>query len=199
MMNKMKLNYISGVLFTLLIGALHADDSGKDLLPKQPRYSDFLKVLEKNPFGGLEKPPVKVVKKPVEEAPKEEEPKEEYVLKGVSKFSEGWFVVLANKKTPREDVMIHQNKENELEIKILDVKQDKYDFTKTIVTIESEGVKQDITYNPAFFAKSKTPTKPPVKGSTGSRTSSSGKTSNGSSSKRTFSRPSGKPSSRGSR
>ena len=163
--NAPSLNARNACMGLLILGFAASAAADDDIIPKDPTYEEYAIIVEKDPFGPLKKKEVP----PPPEQPKEPEPEpdpvplEEYFLKGVSRFGAGWYVVLVNKKDPATEIYVEEGKKNELGIKVLGVKKDKYQISKTIVTIESQGEKQEVFYSPSFLAVPKAPTKAPSK------------------------------------
>ena len=117
------------ILPTLSFGMAHAEP------PKSPNIQDFKVIMAGNPFAPLESKKTAAI---VREAVKPEKPREKFTLKGISRISSGWLVVMANMKKPQEDIMVYEGKENQGGIKFLEVRKDKYDYQKTIVVIEHD-------------------------------------------------------------
>lgn len=124
-------------------------------LPENPDYKDFSIIKEKDAFGKL---PEKIVITAA--APKKEEelpPEEEFILKGVTKMGEGWFVVVANRKAPGENVILKEGVSNGLNIEIGKVTKHPLDYRKTEVEILVDDKPQTISYDTALIAKMTTP------------------------------------------
>ena len=148
---------------TLLVTALGAGVLGAAPPKKQP-IGRYVSLWTNSPF--TVKP--EIVK--AEEAPNA---LEDYVLTGVSKLPEGYFVVLMNKKKRDERIRIAPNDHNSAGFKVVKVTQDPYDYKQTEVEIAVGGGKTGVvTYDEKYLAL-KTPT-PQKKPTTGGKPTSSG-------------------------
>ena len=121
-------------------------------LPEKPDYKDYTVIKEKNAFGKL--PEKKIVSLPSTKTSTPVVPKEMFVLKGISKLGDNWFVVLANRKAPREDFILKKGEENDLKIEITKIRKHPLDYTKTEVDINVDGDLQTILYDTALLSKS---------------------------------------------
>ena len=112
--------------------------------PKKQPIGRYVSLWTNSPF----------TVKPEVEAP-EEIPNalEDYVLTGVSKLPEGYFVVLMNKKQRDERIRIAPNDYNAAGFKVVNVKQDPYDYMKTEVEIAVGGGRTGtVTYEEKYLA-----------------------------------------------
>lgn len=125
--------------------------------PSEPEYNDFVHIVSKKPFGPLEKKQVNVDVK--EEVPK---PKNDWVLQGVTEFADGWLVVIANKKTPKEQLLIREGVENEHNIDIEEVIQNDDEMLETEVKLQIEGENFTVRYNPVALQRVAKSTEPQV-------------------------------------
>ena len=123
--------------------------------PKKQPIGRYVSLWTNSPF----------TVKPEIEAP-EELPNalEDYVLTGVSKLPDGYFVVLMNKKKRDERIRIAPNDHNAAGFKVVNVKQDPYDYMKTEVEISVGGGRTGVvTYEEKFLAvKTAAPQKKPT-------------------------------------
>jgi hypothetical protein len=136
------------LIILLSIAATGLDRTQADP-PRDPQFQEYSVILEKNPFSKFASSEVKTAEVIVPTAP----PVDKYVLKGVSRMPEGLFVVMANIRAPQEDLMIYQGKENSQGIEIIEVKQNKLDYTKTEVTIKDKDNLQVVTYSPEILTQ----------------------------------------------
>jgi hypothetical protein len=132
--------------------------------PKKQPIGRYVSLWTNSPFTVKPDPVVP------EEAPNA---LEDYVLTGVSKLPEGYFVVLMNKKKREERIRIAPNDQNEAGFKVVKVTQDPYDYMKTEVEISVGGGKTGlVTYEEKYLAL-KTPA--PQRQPTNKPNSSSGR------------------------
>jgi hypothetical protein len=102
--------------------------------PKKPLPSRYLTLHTSSPFT-TPAPPVSQNTGP------EINPMDEWALGGVTKFPDGYFVILLNKKKPDEKKIIQPGVHSEF--KVLSVKDGGMDYTATTVTLQN-GDKQGI-------------------------------------------------------
>ena len=102
--------------------------------PKKPVQNKYAALWVSSPFTTPAPPP------PIVEAPKVD-PLADWSLGGVTKFPEGYFVILLNKKKPEEKVTIQPGMQSEF--KVLEVVDGGMDYTATTVKLQhgsSQGV-----------------------------------------------------------
>jgi hypothetical protein len=129
--------------------------------PKKQPIGRYVSLWTNSPFT------VKPDEEPPEEVPNA---LEDYVLTGVSKLPEGYFVVLMNKKKREERVRIAPNDPNDAGFEVVKVTQDPYDYMKTEVEIAVGGGKTGlVTYEEKYLAlKTPAPQKKPTPNQTSS-------------------------------
>ena len=160
-------------------------------IPEEEKYSDYKHIVSKDPFAPLKQ---KEIVKQVVKAPP---PKVDWVLKGATKMQDGWLVVISNKKTPRENVIIRENQSREGVPSLISVMQNKNDYKKSSIKVKStDGREQIVSFDdaalkvaqttlPASSKKGSAQQLPFLQGNTTSRKSESSKKSDTSSGKKT--------------
>lgn len=140
----MRTNMISRNIATgLLVAALGAGCLSARPPKKRP-FTSYTSLWTNSPFTVKPEP---TPDEPVADA------LEDYVLTGVSKLPEGYFVVLMNKKERDKRIRIAPNEQNAEGFKVVNVKQDPYDYMKTVVEIAVGGGKTGVvTYEEKFLA-----------------------------------------------
>jgi hypothetical protein len=98
--------------------------------PKKPLPSRYLTLHTSSPFT-TPAPPVSQNTGP------EINPMDEWALGGVTKFPDGYFVILLNKKKPDEKKIIQPGVHSEF--KVVSVKDGGMDYTATTVTLQNGG------------------------------------------------------------
>ena len=187
MLNKIPLKLLMSSSALLLCSAVVASAQ----IPEEEKYSDYKHIVSKDPFAPLKQ---KEIVKQVVKAPP---PKVDWVLKGATKMQDGWLVVISNKKTPRENVIIRENQSREGVPSLISVMQNKNDYKKSSIKVKStDGREQIVSFDdaalkvaqttlPASSKKGSAQQLPFLQGNTTSRKSESSKKSDTSSGKKT--------------
>ena len=102
--------------------------------PKKPLPSRYAALYTSSPFTTPAPPDLADTTPQIN-------PMDEWALGGVTKFPDGFFVILLNKKKPDEKMIIQPGVHSEF--KVLSVKDGGMDYTKTTVTLQN-GDKQGI-------------------------------------------------------
>lgn len=129
--------YASVILALMLVHVLHA-------VPPKTEDMDYSHIVSKAPFAPLveKKPVVKV------EPPEPVAPRVDWILKGATKFDDGWMVVIANKKSPGVDVIVTEKNNGEGNPSIVSVKPNNTDYTLTKVELKMPtGLVQTVEFN----------------------------------------------------
>lgn len=160
-------NFPKRAAWTLLVLGLGIGTLAAAPPRKQP-IGRYATLWTKSPFTVKPPPPVK------EELP---DALEDYVLTGVSKLPEGYFVVLMNKKKRDERIRLAPGDHNAAGFKVVKVTQDPYDYKLTEVEISVNGSPRTgtVTYDEKLLAV-KTPSPASKASSSGKKTSSGQKT-----------------------
>ena len=106
--------------------------------PKKPLPSRYTVLHTSSPFT-TPTPPVIAPNAPVVN------PLEDWVLGGVTKFPDGYFVILINKKKPEEKTIIQPGMHSEFEV--LEVKEGGMDYTATTVKLRYGSSQGTVTFD----------------------------------------------------
>lgn len=120
--------------------------------PKTPEYKDYAHLANRSPFI-IKKPEIAVEITPVKD--------QNWYLRGVTKFDTGWLVVLVDRKKPKESVLIRQGQKHVSGLEVIEVMQNKEDYTKTLVKLRAGTRQFTVGYNPVELRNAtKTPAEP---------------------------------------
>lgn len=119
--------------------------SMKAEIPQTPEFANYAHILERSPFLIKTNEMVQPVHKP--------KVKINYFLRGVTKLEGGWMIILADRRKPKENIILKQGIKNSADIHLVDVIQDTKDYklTKANLKIGSELV--TVGYNSAELLK----------------------------------------------
>jgi hypothetical protein len=124
----------TSILFLLLLSPLPLLAGA----PKKSVQNKYAALWVSSPFTTPAPPP------PTIEGPKED-PLAEWSLGGVTKFPEGYFVILINKKKPEEKVIIQPGMHSEF--KVLEVVDGGMDYTSTTVKLQHGSTQGVVTFD----------------------------------------------------
>lgn len=85
-------------------------------------------------------------------------PLNDWALGGITKFPDGWFVVLLNKKNPEERKLILPSGQSDF--KVVQVVEDPEDYRKTKVTLSADGQQGEVSYDEKLLTIKTAPTAP---------------------------------------
>ena len=105
--------------------------------PRKPLPSRYMSLYTSSPFT-TPAPPV-ITDIPVIN------PLEDWTLVGVTKFPDGYFVILANKKRPDEKTVIQPGSPSNFEV--LEVVEDPTDYTETVVRLKYGNSTGSVTFD----------------------------------------------------
>lgn len=125
------MNALYYIYLTIFLIGLCNYSAAQGELPQQSSSADFEAILRNKPFAKFTSSN-KVKKVEVKTPPS----RINWVLKGITKMSDGWHVVVANKKTPTKNLILKENSENQQAVKIVKVEPDRLDYKNTVVTIQ---------------------------------------------------------------
>lgn len=125
---RMKLYYL---IICLCLTVLEIQ--GEESLPAVQKAEDFTIIQTKKPFAPLIK---KANALPQKKAPP---PISSWVLKGVTKLGNKWYVVIADKKELTKDIILIQSQDREDGLSIVDVKPSESSYRETVVMIKDSN------------------------------------------------------------
>lgn len=105
-------------------------------------------------------------------------PLNDWALGGITKFPDGWFVVLLNKKNPEERKLILPSGQSDF--KVVQVVEDPEDYRNTKVTLSADGQQGEVVYDEKLLTIKPTPTTPanPAPGQTNPQANPAGAVNN---------------------
>ncbi len=135
----MKIKRVIGGVLAASFFPLFAQEEGVKVDYETARYRS---LWTSSPFTLKPKRPQEVAEK---------SPLEDWSLAGVSRFPDGYFVTLINKKKREERIRILPGIKNMEGFKVVEVQQNASDFMKTRVRIDAKGTIGWVTYDPEII------------------------------------------------